>query len=115
MTNAELVNLTERAKKVFNKTSVAPLETIRNRLQLSQGEFATALGYSEGAYSDWLRTGNAPQVAGLAAECLMRRQAPSTDRAWLTRDVKGALVSTPVDLSRTMSLDGKTYWLVESK
>lgn len=115
MTNAELIEMKDRVKRTFNRSNINPLESCRNRLGLSYTEFSLALGYSENSYSTWVRDGEAPAVAALAAECLVRRQAPNAEQAYLTRYIKGTLVSTPIDASRKLTLDGKTYILVEDK
>lgn len=100
-----------KLKKNKDLVSVTPLETIRNRLERTQGQFSVDLGYSEGTYSHFMREGHAPRTAALAAEALMRRQAAS-DAVFLVRVVKGTPRVTMIDAVETMTLNGRRYLLV---
>lgn len=65
-------------KKAPPKRRLIPydnLESIRKRLDLSEGDFSEAMGYDPSTIYGWRRSGQAPMSAGLAAETLVRRQA----------------------------------------
>jgi len=89
------------------------IEVRRKRLQLSEKELCEEIGYSYSSYNSWRVNKKAPKVAALAAEALVRRQAPSsTDQFVLISIVKGVLTTTQVDASNTVMLLGKKYILV---
>lgn len=114
---SEVVQIHSRAKRKAQETvSIDALETCRRRLSLGTAEFAEAIGLvGRGTYQAWIRAGKAPKVYGLAAEVLVRRQAPGSDtRHWLVTLVKGVLQAKALEDLRELSLDGKVYWLVES-
>src|SRR5690242_18730759 len=95
--------------------SLAAVETIRKRLDLTLGEFSLALGYGESSYGDMMRREEVSQTTALAAEALMRRQAPGAEReiAFIVRIVKGTPLVTPLgDELQTMILNEERYLLV---
>lgn len=93
---------------------IAPVETIRHRLQMNLTEFSQALGYGDAAYGDMNRKGKVSKTVALAAECLSRRQAPGAqdELCWITRIVKGAPMTTMLDELQEMTLAGQRYLLV---
>jgi hypothetical protein len=93
------------------------VETLRSRLSLSKSEFSRAVGLSEGSYAGMLSQSAVTETVALAAEALVRRQAPGSqdELLFLLRLVKGALLATKVDQLKVMSLDGVEYWLVPTR
>lgn len=104
----------EPVEKAKNKRSpsrtisVTATETIRNRLEMSVLEFTEAIGYHGDSYNNWIKSGQIPIVASLAAECLMRRQAAS-DVVFMVRIVKGVPKVTLIDNPTRVIRNGKTY------
>lgn len=94
--------------------SLAAVETIRKRLDLSQAEFSVALGYSESSYNEMVRRGEVSVTVALAAEALMRRQAPSADAelAFVVRLVRGVPLVTQFADAQTITLNDQRYLLV---
>ena len=95
----------------------AQLETIRNRLQLSQEAFSEALGFGASAYGEMRRRGTVTKTVALAAEALMRRQAPASEDelVFVTRIVKGAPLVTVLEGARSIVLDDQRYLLVPAE
>lgn len=93
---------------------IAPVETIRHRLQMNLTEFSEALGFGTSAYGDMVRRGTVTKTVHLAAEALMRRQAPGAENelAFVTRIVKGVPLVTFLDEAQTMVLNDRRYLLV---
>lgn len=96
---------------------IAATETIRNRLQMTEGAFSEALGYAAGGtYSEFKRTGKIIKTAALAAEALMRRQSANgtaTDHILLVCIVKGApLIYDVTDTVKELTIDGKSFYMV---
>lgn len=95
---------------------IGPTETIRNRLQMTEGAFSEALGYSSGAYSDFKRSGKIVKTAALAGEGLMRRQSANgmaADHILLVCIVKGApLLYDVTDTVKELTIDGKSFYMV---
>lgn len=103
------------ARRMANKAAV---ESVRKRLGLNLAEFSEALGYGVSAYADMLRADKITETAGLAAECLSRRQSPgaASELVYLTRIVRGAPVITLLDAEvRTMVLDGERFLLIPAE
>lgn len=95
---------------------IGPIETIRNRLQMSIGAFSLALGWNtDGAYRQCLARRVISKQAALAAEALMRRQGASGDTVFLVRIVKGAPAVSLIEDCKEMLLDGVTYLLVKKE
>jgi hypothetical protein len=94
--------------------SLAAVETIRKRLDLSQAEFSVALGYGESSYGEMVRRGEVSLTVALAAEALMRRQAPSADAelAFVVRLVRGVPLVTQLADAQTITLNDQRYLLV---
>jgi hypothetical protein len=110
--------VTARKKRERIMVPIAPCETIRNRLQMGLTEFSRALGYSDGAYSDFVRDGSIVKTASLAAEALMRRQqmtGEESDVVYILRVIKGAPTTTRVDELRRLRLDDTDYLLVPAR
>jgi hypothetical protein len=105
-----------RRNEMSRKTtgSLAAVETIRKRLDLSQAEFSEALGFGASSYGDMLRRGEITQTAALAAEALMRRQAPGTndELCFVVRIVKGVPLVTLVEEAQTIVLNDQRFLLV---
>jgi len=104
-----------RKPKTRLTVPIGPTETIRNRLQLNEGQMSEALGYATGAYSDFKRNNKLPKTASLAAEALMRRQAPNggADHFLMVCVIKGApLIFDVTEDIREMRLDDVTYYLI---
>ncbi len=100
------------ARKMANKAAV---ESIRKRLGLDLAPFSLAIGYGESAYGDMLRSDKIPETAGMAAECLVRRQSPGAlaEVTYLTRIVRGIPQITMLDGDlREMTLDGERFLLI---
>jgi len=101
-----------RKQRETQRTPVAPLESIRKRLDRTPAEFSADLGYSPQSYSDWLRLGTAPKVAGLAAEALARRQA-ADDIVFVVRVVKGVAEVALIDEGASIAtIAGRRYMMV---
>ena len=67
----------KKTKKEFQKVPFSTLETHLARLPFeTDRETGEALGYQGGAFNHWRKEGKCPQVAVIAAECLVRRQGP---------------------------------------
>jgi len=95
--------------------SIAAVETIRKRLDRTMEQFSEDLGFGKSAYSQAVRDKRITQTVALAAEALMRRQAPSAadELIWLTRIVRGIPQITMLDGNlREMTLDGQQYLLL---
>lgn len=94
--------------------SIAATETIRKRLDLSMQQFSEALGYGASSYGDMVRRGEVSQTTALAAEALMRRQAPGAEQelAFIVRMVKGVPLVTHLDDLQTLALNDQRYLLV---
>jgi hypothetical protein len=104
-----------RKPKTRVTVPIGPTETIRNRLQLNEGQMSEALGYAPGAYSGFKRNDKLPKTAALAAEALMRRQAANgdADQFLMVCVIKGApLIFDVTEDIREMRLDGTTYYLL---
>ncbi len=98
-----------KSKRAGTKTvAVAPVESMRNRLEMTPRELSVVLGYSPEAYPLWIKTGRIPETAALAAECLVRRQAAS-DTVFFIRVVKGVPKVTMVEDVTKVTRNGKTY------
>lgn len=94
--------------------SVAAVETIRKRLDMSYQQFSEALGYGASSYGDMVRRGEVSQTTALAAEALMRRQAPGAENelAFIVRIIKGVPLVTQLDDLQTLVLNDQRYLLV---
>lgn len=107
-----------KATKTRLTDPIGPTETIRHRLQLSEGAFGQALGYAGDGrgYNAAKATGRVARTVALAAEALMRRQAavePGREQLLLIATVKGApLIYDVTEIVREMVLDGETFYLV---
>lgn len=89
---------------------ITATETIRKRLDLSIKDFSKALGYSSGTtYAAMLAKGTIPKVAALAAEALMRRQAPGQEPVYLLRTIKGIPQVTLLDRCEEIQWNGKSF------
>lgn len=93
---------------------IGPVETIRHRLDMSLAEFSEALGFGASTYGDYVRAGKVTKTVCLAAEALMRRQAPAAEDelAFITRIVKGVPLVVALEETRTIILDDQRYLLV---
>ena len=88
-------------------------ETIRNRLEMSLGDFSVALGMSRGAYGTAVAKGQVNATIGLAAEALARRQAQTSDApAFLVKYVKGVPQLAVLENLQCMTLNGVKFLLV---
>lgn len=102
-----------RKNRVFVKIDAT--ETIRKRLQMTEAEFSTALGFSDQSYHHMVVEGKLLKTTALAAEALMRRQASTghADHYLMVCVVKGApMVFDVTEDIREMKLDGETYYLI---
>lgn len=102
------------SRRLLKGGSIAAVETIRKRLDLTLQQFSEALGYGASSYGDMLRRGEVSQTTMLAAEALMRRQAPSAhdELMFVVRIVKGVPLVTPIEDAQTLVLNGESYILV---
>lgn len=99
------------SKKRESQRSAGALAQINNFVQragMTEREANGVLGYSAGNIQHWRKTGTAPVVAGLAAECLTRRlgasgsTAPASDRVFVFR-----LSATAADVDAVLLLLAK--------
>ena len=97
-----------------NGGSLPAVETIRKRLDMGQAAFSEALVFGASSYGDMLRKGEISMTVALAAEALMRRQAPGVNDevAFIVRIVKGVPLVTLISEAQTMTLDDRRYLLV---
>lgn len=79
--NATATNVKTNAKRSTERSAGAwaQVNDFLSRSKLPRGEAARALGYKDGAITHWEKEKSAPVVAGLAAECLVRRMGNSSD------------------------------------
>lgn len=102
-------------KTVINAVQTAAVESMRVRLGIGVGEFSEALGLGQSTYAEMKRENRVPLYVALAAETLVRRQAPGTDDelVYLTRIVRGVpLVTVLAPSLRRMALDGEQFLLI---
>jgi hypothetical protein len=95
--------------------STGSVETIRKRLGRTLSQFSEDLGFGLSAYGDMVRNDKVTENAALAAEALMRRQAPgaASELTYLTRIVRGIPHITVLDGDlREMTLDGECFLLI---
>lgn len=94
--------------------SVAAVETIRKRLDMTLQQFSEVLGYGASSYGDMVRRGEISLTTALAAGALMRRQAPGAESelAFVVRIVKGVPLVTQLEDAQTLVLNGQHYLLV---
>ena len=105
--------MTEKRGVKRSGGNAARSETIRNRLALSQGEFARALGLSPSGYSRQVADDQVSDTVALAAEALARRQAQEDgELAFMVRIVRGVPQVTMLDSLERMTFVGKSYLLV---
>ena len=102
----------QRSLRTFRTAPTANVEAVRKRLQLSEREFSEALGYSPGAYPEMLKTNKVTAVTGLAAEALLRRQAPQSTLTFLVTVVKGVPQVTMVEGAEEATIAGRTYLMI---
>ena len=101
--------------KTRSMNPIGPTETIRHRLDMSMEKFGEAIGFGSGSYAGMVKSGKITVTAALAAECLMRRQAPtgeSADQLYILRSIKGTMVCLTIENTRSITLDGEAYFLV---
>lgn len=108
---------TRKKRRTQKTVDVSALTSCQKRLGLSNAEFVEALGYgSPTTMTDWIRAHRAPQVAALAAEALVRRQAPhqsEPDRVFMLRLTKGAATLTELNSDvGTVTLNGASFYLI---
>jgi len=105
-------------KSTINAVQTAAVESMRNRVEMSAEEFSEALGLGRSTYGEMKRENRVPLTVALAAETLVRRQAPgaAAELIYLTRIVRGVPVITVLDGDvRTMTLDGERYLLIPAE
>ena len=98
--------------------NLAAVETEYGSGSLSPSEkFSEALGFGPSSYGDMVRRGEVSKTVNLAAEALMRRQAPGTEEelVFIVRIVKGAPLVTLLENMQSLVLNDQRYLLVPAE
>ncbi len=97
--------------------SISAVETIRKRLDRTMEQFSEDLGYGKSAYAQMVRDNKVTKTVALAAEALMRRQAPGTEAeiAFVVRIVRGMPLVTALDELQSMTLGDQRYLLLPAE
>ncbi len=110
----EAVNATTRTARqrfLAPPEAIARLEAVRAALGLDDARFSLALGYAEGTYGVARRSGEVPLVMYQSALYLERRDVDLL----VTVRADGTATATALPVaSRRLTLDGRTYRLVEA-
>lgn len=68
-----------RAKMTYSHVNYSVFKDAAKKLLMTEAQLGVGLGYSDSAFRLWRKSGLVPKVAGLACECLLRRNRLTED------------------------------------